>query len=207
MGGSQTLRGHTDLLSVRQWGVFLGFPFVQWLRGIGCRPRHKLSQPCSFAGGFKLPGEVLPCPTQGLFFVSSKFDSNLTLGGLIQKIYSFRCELIIALLSFFCSLVSFDSLAVVACGWCRFWPAVRLFGRATRLFFGGACASCGAAVRALRFLSGRPLRTPSRVALSFAGRSQYKHLWPRVAIKTKSVITIHTYRCRQSYHDRHSVAD
>ena len=108
---------------------------------------------------------------------------------------------------FFCSLVSFDSLAVVACGWCRLWPAVRLFGRATRLIFGGACAGCGAAVRALRFLSGRPLRTPSCVAFSFAGRSQYNNLWSHVAIKTQSVISIHTYRCRQSGLYRHSLSD
>ena len=87
------------------------------------------------------------------------------------------------------------------------WPAVRLFGRATRLIFGGACAGCGAAVRALRFLSGRPLRTPSRVAFSFAGRSQYNNLWPRVAIKTKCEISIHSYRCRQSELYRPSLAD
>ena len=83
-------------------------------------------------------------------------------------------------------------MAGVACG-CS--PTV---GRATRLVFGGACAGCEAAVRALRSFSGRPLRTPSRVAFLLSGRSQYNNLWPRVAIKTKCEISIHSYRCRQS---------
>ena len=129
------------------------------------------------------------------------------MGSWPKRYLSFRCELIIAWLSFL--LLSRERLFVGGCG---LWlvslvAAVRLSAARRALCSGALVPAVKRPCPRFDLFSGRPLRTPSRVAFLSVGRSQYNNLWPRVAIKTKCEISIHSYRCRQSELYRPSLSD
>ena len=112
--------------------------------------------------------------------------------------FSFRCELIIAWLSFL--LLSRERLFFGGCG---LWlvslvAAVRL--SAARRALCSLALVLAVKRPCARFVLFLAARSGHRAALAslLIGRSQYNICWPRVANKTKCDISIHIYRCRQS---------